>query len=519
MPEVYCAHIDLTVPKGTDAPAAFLAALKRWVEGRSPKRRPWFTTAEPDGVRSDDGSVFRWEPFVEGDRTLLEFTFRHYHQGSDAITWSTQASFFSVSGGYRLSLRVSNTGPELGQPGSLLTTRPRLVSLLGDPFTAVRGAIPVSAMPRILRADHVEDFVRWELLDSTRKHPVMLVSPISVGQYAIPLDTLRREFASLAEVVAIERPETTFAVTEVLQGPSLSCFNGAVRVYMPGLRADSDPFQHPLWTLGRVRDQPTRMRVAFRLSATTAREFSPDQRLNVLRDERALAAEVRRRRLEEQLAVARKGASDSMAFDAIVDDYERENRGLKARVATLEEEREDLEKRNAGLLYALQSAQGADSAPGELEHDFEPGDVFEAVEYAQTMFGEEILILDTALESAKESPYARPGEVWQALCQIRDLVLVRRNGPLGKGLRDFFKERGEDYASAIAPTSSAAIRQQYRFQQGKHQYCCEEHLRLGGGGDPANNLRIYLNTDLGQEPKNRVVVGHVGRHLDVLSTN
>ncbi|MEQ9570127.1 MAG: hypothetical protein RLN75_08050, partial [Longimicrobiales bacterium] len=99
-------------------------------------------------------------------------------------------------------------------------------------------------------------------------------------------------------------------------------------------------------------------------------------------------------------------------------------------------------------------------------------------------------------------------------------VVARRRmtGGLGVSLREAFREFGVDYRGGISESTSARMRDQYRFTgpEGQH-YDCFEHIALGNARDPRYCLRIYFTSRAKAE--NRFVIGHVGKHFDVKMTD
>jgi hypothetical protein len=143
--------------------------------------------------------------------------------------------------------------------------------------------------------------------------------------------------------------------------------------------------------------------------------------------------------------------------------------------------------------------------------------VVEAVEMADATYGDNLLILQSAHDAASNSPFERPREVLDALRVLAEVGRKMNEGPLGKNLKDAFSERGVDYGARLSPSTPKKIRQQYRFAEGGTVHICEQHLNLGSSAyDPKECLRIYFNSETRVEGK--IVVGHVGRHLDVLTT-
>lgn len=517
MPEAYAAHLDLTPVRGVDPPHAFLGAIREWVGARWPAEREWFQLEESAGVRASDGSIFRWEPYSAGDACLLEFTWRHPHIADPTIIWSTQAAFYSTSRGYRLALRVSNTGPEFGEPSALLTTRPRLATLLEGHFTVRGRGFQCRSVPRTIGEGEFPDFVRYELFNPARDYPIIVLSPNTDGTYEVVPEQLARDFLTLGEVVVAETPQSTFALTRELERRELSCFHGALRIYLPGLKRDADPFRHPLLTPRHLGVPANRLRMAQFLAARQALSFKPDPRFHALRDERALHAEDRRHQLLSSLEALRTTSADVGTWQELAESYARENNELRERNTDLTERMEEAEKKIAGLRFALTARRRAQDDTSDEEPEFVPSTVLEAVEYAQELFPTEVRVLTAALESAADSPYSRPEDVWHALRGIQAIATKLKTGPLGRNLKDAFAELGLEYRSGIAPTTPKKLREQYRFTEGDEDFTCEEHLCIGGGSyDPATCLRIYLSTT--RRGDSTVIIGHVGRHLDGLST-
>ena len=86
-----------------------------------------------------------------------------------------------------------------------------------------------------------------------------------------------------------------------------------------------------------------------------------------------------------------------------------------------------------------------------------------------------------------------------------------------RALRDAFGDLGIDYRAAIAKSTSARLREQYRFPYRKGEVIeAEEHIALGGTYDPRRCLRIYFSSRVPNEP--RFVIAHVGRHFEVMTT-
>jgi len=390
--------------------------------------------------------------------------------------------------------------------------------LLAQYFALRVYSTAVATTPTILKEADFADFVRYELFDPTRRHPVAVLSPEGSDHYVISPDSFGRELIGIAKTYVAASAASTYALTDALGRKELSCFHGAMRVYMPGLRHDSDPRRHPLLLPRSLSVNSERMRLAQVLALATVGRFKEETLLAELRDERAVAVEERRSRLLNALENTKRAASDGDDFRQLAEDYARHNEQLRREMEALSEELSEAKQK----IFALQCAlKNRNVEPDETTTNsivFAPGSTFDAVEQAEAQFADDLLILPSALATAEESPFRRPELVANALAALSGLAAELRGGSLGQSMKTWFSERGIDYRSGIAKTTSKKLRQQYVFVDGSAEYTCEEHLNLGGASyDPADCLRIYCNTK--DRPRGRIVVGHVGRHLDVSTTS
>jgi len=370
--------------------------------------------------------------------------------------------------------------------------------------------------PRSLDADDIGDFVRYELFDPTRNYPVILLSPQPDGSFLVDPTKISSEFTGLGKVFVMSSAAATFSLTDELERKDLSCFHGALRAYLPGLSLKSNPFEHPLLLSKRMVDSVARMRLAYILGFMTTKRWVDDPVLHQLRDERGLKAAERRKALLTSLEQARGRAASSQDWETIAVEVDRDNKALLRQVEELTEQLREANATIASMKYQLAAKVGADFESTQ-EHLLLPQTVFEAAEYAQTHLSDRLTLLDSALASAAESPFSRPMEVYRALQDLSEISEAMQKGPLGKNLDDAFAELGQDYASGLSETTPKRLRQQYVFRLDGRPVACEEHLRIGGSShDPVSCLRIYFTTKVLKDGK--IVVGHIGRHLDVLST-
>jgi len=105
--------------------------------------------------------------------------------------------------------------------------------------------LPLDA--RTMGRDEVEARLVPLLLDAERGFPVVVFSPVQLTQRPI-LDPgpVQDDLLGLACVVVLESRSATFPLPEQLGSP-FACYDGAVRIYFPGLGPEAIPGDHPMW--------------------------------------------------------------------------------------------------------------------------------------------------------------------------------------------------------------------------------------------------------------------------------
>lgn len=524
MPEVYAQQLELEPQGGCDSVQALTESIRSWVALRVPEAASFDFGEVPSTKEYADGSILRWEPYEESGTRLLDFSWRHLHQPDSSVSWATKLSYLEENGRVFASLRVFNTGPESGDERALLTSRPRLVLDLLEFFKVWCDGARIAAKPETLELADVPRFVAAVLTNRERRAPVLLVSPDEAGQFDVSPEEWGREFVTLGKLFTLHAPECTYALTDTV-GKRLSVFRGAVRVYMPHFDYNTDPLRHPLLLAPRVGVRSERYRLAQWLALLTVRRFRELPRINELRDRRAVAYESGRGRILAELKIKREEARDAENYRALFELAEEENLDLHNKIERLQEE---LQEKNATIDWLGSEVErlrrrlaDSDVLPGfsaEYEiPELEASSVLAAVENAAAIHGDHLLILPTAIEAARESEYRRPKEVSRILAALaRVAERMNQKGGLGRPLLEEFRDQNIDYRGGISASSSKRIRRLHQFQHDGHTFECYEHMCLGGTYDPADCLRVYFTSKL--RSGGRIVVGHVGRHLEGMST-
>ncbi|MCK5945262.1 MAG: hypothetical protein KAI24_24955, partial [Planctomycetes bacterium] len=100
---------------------------------------------------------------------------------------------------------------------------------------------------RCLSPDDIAAFVAEELFAAGRTQPVVaLTTDPKLGRPLVDAVRVTTELRGLAEVVEIETGDATWALSDAMP-PRLDVYGGAVRIWWPGLTAESGPRDHPLF--------------------------------------------------------------------------------------------------------------------------------------------------------------------------------------------------------------------------------------------------------------------------------
>ncbi len=359
------------------------------------------------------------------------------------------------------------------------------------------------------------DFVQRELLDKTRLLPIVVLSPDETGKPPIEPAKLQDWVMGHAQVVVLEDKWAGYKLTNAL-GKDLSCFHGYGRLYWPGLEPGADPRRFPLYAPSALqgydwvgRDFPRRL--FEQLAAVASFRMVEGHVIRSVRE----AVEMER---ATHLEALRRNREDAGEYKDLFEIADRENAELRAAKQNLESQVADLKSQLATAQANLE-ATWRDSGDQDLEEDArEPADlraqptlssVREALDQAESDFGDVLRIYESAQQSASASGFARPDDVYKALQEIADLGRAyfgsddRKVGPWDRR-----------FTCKYARTESQITRTKYggsrtfRSPDGDSRQMLK-HLTLGGG-DKVNCLQIYFEPD---EEAGTMDIGYCGEHL------
>src|SRR5262249_20952196 len=153
--------------------------------------------------------------------------------------------------------------------------------------------------------------------------------------------------------------------THELRRRELSVFRGALRVYQPGLTLEADPLRHPLVLPHRLSLADNRYAMAQVMAAGTVKDWRPDGAIPLLRDERAVAYDSRRRQTLADLGTHSEAKIEE--WQRIAQEYADENSVLGMRVQDLEQDILALEAKVAALRHGLDARSVPTQQEGALD--------------------------------------------------------------------------------------------------------------------------------------------------------
>lgn len=391
--------------------------------------------------------------------------------------WAAETHVELASDGAASEILVSRSlhsrSFRIAPAGGDLLARPRFVESIAERWKCRSGARAIATVPRRFRAADVPGFVTADLLDASRRLPIVVFSrdPFSETFIDDP-DAAADQLFGFAEVVVLEDRDATFALTHAL-GKRLSCYEGAARIYWPAFTRDADVYQHPLFLRER------------------ARERFPEGFANAIYAElnqiasRCLGSGPVAKRVREILQTDPKNDVARR-----VQELEAENGRLRAALR---------ERSTAG------SRLRSEEAPTEENESFKS--VRAAVAAAAERFPETLTFLRGAMDSAEKSPFRRPAKAFQALQCLHEICIARRTGRHAP-VEAAFKGHGFDYRAHESGTAKGKWPEEYTVQYEGRAVSIEQHIAIGTGA-PDNCLRVHFFFD---EQKQRAVIAHVGRH-------
>lgn len=533
-----------------------------WVEGRGKaiQRRRAQGVPVPldrDALRRDGGETLFGDNGAEialrHDESSAVLRFIHRDDRYPDVYWYSVVRLRQTLGANGLPPAVSvehATGralppfrrlpPTAGSPAVLS----RLLSLPG-----VRASNrDLSTRDLRVRAGEAEDFVKYVLVDQSRTLPILLVSRTN-GDNAALVDPVELQRLLHTQVIVAEiESDATWDFAHAFEDRGFSrefgvCFDGAARLYHPGLAPSQNPREHYLWLPYRIEsfgaDSTTRLagEVAERITwrALPPRFFATLEDVDRLRSRERAASALRAEvgggedlaarvasfetlvaELKQQLQMAQEERSD---WEAEAVRYERERNDNQTLLEMAEQERDEAKAEHcaAQARVAALEARGGGFSQGQLDalRRFGKGQVASLIDgllILEALYGSQVTILPSAWQSAEESAdFKKPDKAWELLLRLgTDYWAAVQVGGDSEGKGCF---SGATFASreseSVEGRKGARDRRTFRYKGA--DLVMWKHLKIGVKDSVSETWRCHFEFDAEEK---KVVIGHCGKHLD-----
>lgn len=442
--------------------------------------------------------------------TAFGLSYEHPDRGGGPLTWRTDVSAGrdhqeGPSVHTAVTLYAGHTNARM-DPGDLPVSRPRIVRALISAFPA-RTSRLLQREPRTIRDGEVPEFVDF-LTDPDRQLPVVFCSALNLSDKPIvDCDRLADQLVGLAHVYAGANRFTSFRLEDHL-GRSLNTFDGAVRIYWPGLTKSDRPFRHNLWIARELvdRDRPFPVEILETIARISTTRVAPAA-IRWEEFERRHAA----RRIRE---LQDEGEAEELieTYEEILAEQDAELEELRETVTELREEVE-VERRQAESWRQvfLESQRAEDEAETAVFDQAPPGSMMEAARRVLDEFESRIVFPLNSKSELERSQFEDVEGFFQGLRWLATTFWEAKSGesPLADLDRACREACGFKYAARQAETTMGEYPSYYETTWNGNTVRLERHLARGASKDPRHTLRIGFAWD---EASETVVVGFVGQH-------
>lgn len=376
--------------------------------------------------------------------------------------------------------------------------------------------------------------------NTSRTGALVVVSPRSDGSYDVAIDRLQDLLAGLATVVRIPATEDTRTLATIV-GDGLTPYAGAIAVLFP---VRQGPYAAPV---------PVRRVIPAEIDSIRAAGKSVEDEIFTLVTERMNVQNARRHLSPDAVnrERARRSKVQRARGDASADDLRTWNNELERDKARLEEELRKIERessdddlmiemlseeldQNKEELYTVRNSLSACTAQLSASRDGRAGGAMrsgannslrtafsrvlkqqptpeDSLVLLDAIYGDRVVILESAFESSRESEAFRDGnKVLDLLCKLAGPYweALSAGQPDAEARKAFPPKR---FAAKESETLSASGRAKRTFMYKGNPVVMEAHLKAGDtGGSPDTTIRIHFFWDASEH---RIVIGYCGPHI------
>jgi hypothetical protein len=434
-------------------------------------------------------------------------------------TWSTELFVERRSNSLvRFGAQLTARRPNDAEP--LRPSRPRVVHDLLRALSAEADGEALSENVAQIERQHVEGLADL-IYRSSRRLPVVVVSTDEQHGSQVDLGKLALRLSGAAHLAMLD-PEASWELTRLLD-KRMSTFNGAVRIYMPGVVEDEeDPFQHPLW-LAPPSGRNSRLIdiLAERIFPLGFRDSEGDsqfwhlaqlrQTISVAEARMKSGTETERLQAEitalnDQIEDLKETLETAQALEEIAAGNEK---AAQQDVERLKDENDRLRS----ALYRFQQAEGAAEVQ-EKPANRRLANYDDLESWADEVLGPHIVIHRKALKDCRQNGHPDMLErIERTLLAIRDHWIPHKLKP-GLDRRNAAMTAlgllGVEDEACFARREKAKEKQEYSVRDGDLTRVLYDHFKYGNSRNNAEQFRIYYAWD---DENRRLIIGKMPSHL------
>jgi hypothetical protein len=539
--------------------AALIREIRQWLTDtrKIPKQAvagAWFYNEGAWASQGRDRSSIRTSRFENGSESQAIWTIRYEHLSEPKYepkspadrfrVWRTDIALNCDSGkDVRFSLQTAHYlqgsyfGPEPAEPDP---NSPKIVKNIieSEVLRTFSGTEPLLAAPNTVAPDDA-DLLRQRIFDPERQCPLVYLSrEFQTGEAVANASNLAWGLAGLATVYVADSSWVD-KTTELSLPENYRCWNGWVRVYLPGVNPEKldDHKRHRYFTPEQVRSFGN-TEVQKLLTRSFARRllYTLDARPKTIDDLRQLKQQAHLKALrsradatsslEEMVSILNEINCDLEAKNS---EQERQLRGAQDRIDFLELLQHDTETKVAGAEYQAKSARDlsteATKSAQQLQRELAafrslahlPQSIGDCGDFFARAFPGKLVFSERGLESVKKAGYSDIAGFWEALWAMASELYQLFFENVGEA-GDIEKKFKELTGIEMSMTEGSQTKADKRLMKKREDFFQGEpvditpHIKLRSGSE---HFRIYFGV---LHSKKLLVVGECTNHLETAGT-
>ncbi len=515
--------------EGTDPEFTFNTARARILTWLGSKGFGFADPSRNSQVELPDGEVS-----IETDgASIWAIRFDDRRSMEDGAIWRVEATLLGKpvpAIGLRLiQIRSSEDAPPPVASGvpQVVATIAKEVGLEDAGATLLNSALRLSGNDRAV-------WLARLLLNPNRTQPVIVFS----GDVDASADRLAARLAGVAHVVCVDSRISGQLIRAF--GRDLSVFGNAVRLYRPGFDANTEPHQHPLWTLkgkqlpkwlatdifeeacaisleaGDLDDRAPSFQMV-RSHLAEQRLSSSEQRLAALRQQAENIASSKDEQIEKLREIRTELEVALAEYKAKADEIGAISEQLRGELLATRRERDTALEEARQLRFQLDNRWvDPDAEYGDSEEQTEYPDSWDHLEAWVEVYCDDKLILHPmAAKAARESPFKDIPLAYKAMeYLVRYYIPMRTRDASDTDAyvrnRQALDELGLEESDVGTAQDMKRYKKEYRRQYDGKEITLDRHLKRGVGFGGEHQFRLYFHYD---EAAAKVIVGHMPTHL------